>query len=201
MILIFSLAVNFAFAGVWMYHRFYLSRRSERPRWEHREDGDRRRHRDKDRDWHRDDGDGFEKKLPGLLGRDRQHWKEVGKLRHALMQEHQKLFDLLSDEKTDREAVDECLNRIADLRDQMQRGVVEHVLSVKKELGPEQSEKLMHFLRKKALGPGGRGRHRPGPGRGPDSRRRHEDEGCRKRAPFPFPSFGWNPGLFSWEAR
>lgn len=198
LLLIFSLAVNFAFAGVWAYHRFYIRNQMRKRHWD-----DDKRHRDwrRDHDRERSKKDGFERKLPRLMAHDKEHWKKVGKVRHALMGQHEKLFELLSEEETDRTAVNECLSKIADLRAEMQKLIVDHVLSVKKKLGPEESRKLMHFLRRKALDPGGARRPRYGPGHGPDRDhpRDHKDWGKSGLQPMPF--YGWDFGLFCWEAR
>jgi len=197
LILIFSLALNFAFVGVWAYHRFYIRHHRPDVRWNRRGDDDRRGFRDMD---HRaeKEKEGFERRLPELLARDKEYWKKVGKTRHSLMAEHEKLFDLLSGEETDREAINACLDRIAELRDDMQRLVVDHVLSVKENLGSEQSKKLMYFLRRKALGPGEGRNFRHGPGKPHDPRGKHGPEGRKQSGPprLPFTSFLYP---FSWE--
>lgn len=160
LLLIFSLALNFAFAGVWAYHQFYV--RSYYENSGGAESGES------------DDSDG---PPSSLLAPGRDGFREsMHELRLSLRDQQEKLFDLLADEQTDREAIESCMEKISALRDQMEKLVVGHVLSLKKTLDPEERRKLMEFLRRRALGPSGRRfRHgRPDRFRGRDMDR---DEG------------------------
>ena len=202
LILIFSLALNFAFVGVWGYHRFYVKPRFDRAHRGAREQKDHDWKRFKDgEDRRREDKDDFDHELHRLLGQDKEHWRKLGKLRHSLMEQHEKLFSLLSAEQTDESAIDQCLAKISELREQMQKQIVDHVLSVKEDLGPEKSKNLLHFLRKKALGPRRDPRHRYRPGRGPDRDGKRGPEGCGRGRSLPFTFWDSRFGFFSWEGR
>jgi Spy/CpxP family protein refolding chaperone len=175
LLLIFSLALNFAFVGVWGYHRFYvrprmkriMENRGEDPRFEERL--------------------GLEPEQKEKLKQQNREFREaVRKVEQKVQRKRQELFELLQQPNPEEGAIEKCLEEIAQARKQMPRYTVRHMLKLKELLTPEQQRKLMRLMQSRMH------RHRPwhergmrrdagderpgrmhGPGRGEHSPRRH----------------------------
>jgi Spy/CpxP family protein refolding chaperone len=98
----------------------------------------------------------------------------VRELRQELKQENRVLTELMVAPEPDREAITVQLSRVASLREQMDRHVVEHFLNTKQLLAPDQHEAFNEMIcRAFSRGGPGRGGHggprglhdRPGRGR------------------------------------
>ncbi len=103
---------------------------------------------------------------------------EIHALRGALRDENRTLTDLIVTSETDREAIDVQLGRIASLRREIDDRVVEHFLSVKQKLNPDQYEAFnvlisRAFVRGVPGGPGPDGEHRFRRGAGKGMRGRY----------------------------
>ena len=99
----------------------------------------------------------------------------VRELRQELKQENRVLTELMVAPEPDREAITAQLSRVASLREQMDRYVVEHFLNTKQLLAPEQHEAFNEMIRRAFArgGPGGGGHGGPrGPHKGPGRGRR-----------------------------
>jgi Spy/CpxP family protein refolding chaperone len=97
--------------------------------------------------------------------------KRVHELRRAVKAEHRVLTDLMAAPEPDREAIEEQLGRIAAVRQELDRHVVEHFLDVREFLDPDQRGAFNKTIRRAFShgGPGGRGlggHHGSGKGRG-----------------------------------
>jgi len=158
LLLIFSLALNFAFAGVWVYHKYYVQPRllEMRPQT----------HEFTSRPW-------VEHAL-GLRGpqRDRvraeysRFQKKMREIRTRAERNHKELFDLLAAPQPDREAIQKCLQRIAADRQEMQELVVEHLLAIKGMVSTEQGNRLIETLRRRLTPHSRMPLHRPFSSRG-----------------------------------
>ena len=155
LLLIFSLALNLAFAGVWVYHRAYVQPRlmerlpppSELPAMPWAEQA--LELRDPQRSRVRTEYAEFRKKM----------WE----IRTRAEQNRVVLLDLLAAPKPDRKAIQECLSRIAADNQKLQELVVEHLLALKGMISPQQVQRLMNTLRSRSAPQGGMPLHRPLP--------------------------------------
>lgn len=202
-ILVFSLALNLAFVGVWGYHRFYLRPRMRR--WRDRDFDARER-----RGWHHDDdhddedhhhrwrkGSPLEEKLDldeGQRGAVRNARRELAvkmkKRTEAVEERREELFELLLRPDVERTKVENALKELNEARGGLTRATVEHMLQLKKVLKPEQARRLLEMIRKRTAGHGralrefvgGRGKGpRPHPERDGGRRRRRRGAPPRKR--------------------
>jgi len=188
-VLVFSLALNLAFVGVWGYHRFYVRPRISR--W-----SDDHEFRGPDRpDWDGEDDRRKWRKGPHLeekLELDRKQREAVGKARHELavrmkkgmmevQQRREELFELLMRPKIERQRVEAALKELNEARGHLTRATVEHMMELKDVLTDEQQRRLFKMIQEKSAGHGralrefvgGRDKDpRPRPERGGGTRRR-----------------------------
>ncbi|MEF8787853.1 MAG: periplasmic heavy metal sensor [Planctomycetota bacterium] len=199
LILVFSLALNLAFVGVWAYHEFYVEPRmgGRRGRF-HRWDRDDHRYGDHDDHDEHDDDDHWRKGPPlkGKLDLTREQWKALRKSRRRLatrmkkrMEEveerREELFDLLMKDDVKKKTIDEALSELSEARARLTRATVEHMLELKDVLRPEQQRFLLKMIRERTAGHGralrefvgGRGKG-PRPHRGRDGGRRRRRRGA-----------------------
>ena len=85
---------------------------------------------------------------------------EIETIRKGLQYENRVLADLIAAEKLEREAIEEQLGRIASLRQDTDRRVVEHFVSIKALLEPDQHEAFNDVVRR-AFAHDIAGRHSP----------------------------------------
>jgi Spy/CpxP family protein refolding chaperone len=103
-----------------------------------------------------------------------EHRAKVARLRQALFQKRQELFELLQGETPDRAVVTAKVGEISALQGQLEEELARHLLEFRKFLKPEQTSAFLNLMRSrmdKAMGGpcgplGGRGPRR-GPGMGP----------------------------------
>ena len=98
-------------------------------------------------------------------------FERVHELRRAVREEHRVLTNLMAAPEPNREAIEEQVSKIAAVRQQLDRHVVEHFLDVREFLDPDQQVAFNKTIRRAFSrgGPGGRGlggHHGPGKGRG-----------------------------------
>jgi len=197
-ILVFSLALNLAFVGMWGYHRFYIH--SGRGGWDE-DDGRREMHGDW-RGWpgagHPESGGPRRMRL--RLGRRlnlsrgqrrafrefrRELARKMGKRMKAVRARRQELFDLLGRPEVNRGAVDDALSKLTEARGRLTRATVEHMLELKDVLAPDQQRRMLDIIRERTVGHGrvlrefvgGRG-DCPRPHRGRDGGRRRRRRGA-----------------------
>lgn len=142
LILIFSLAFNIAFVGIWAYGQFYAPDRV-RPRPPRRAPWERM---------------GLtEPQRRELVERRRQLQGEMSRVRAELEEQRARLFDLLEAEHIDEEAVRDARERMKRAQEKVQQLVFRHMRELRDVLKPEQRRRMMDMMRRH-----GAGRHRGG---------------------------------------
>ena len=162
LLLIVSLAFNIGVGvtfGVMAYRNLTTPRRPHRPG-----DGPGRFHSLKELNLTPEQESQMKAAREKMIGR-------AHELRRAVKEEHKVLTDLMAAPEPDREAIEEQLSKIAVVRQQLDRHVVEHFLDVRGFLDPDQQEAFNKTIRRAFSrgGPGARGlggHHGPGKGRG-----------------------------------
>jgi len=117
LLLVFSLAFNIAFVGIWVYNLTEECEPAEAPLNELRLGPDQQR-------------------------RVREQWqqlrKQVADMKEELDRERDRLLDLMAAERPDTEAIRDCQSRIGELQHEMRRIVTEHMMQTGQMLTPEQ---------------------------------------------------------------
>ncbi|MFO7956436.1 MAG: periplasmic heavy metal sensor [Candidatus Brocadiia bacterium] len=174
LILIFSLAFNIAFVGIWAYNRFGEEQPAPAPvprqTWE--QIGlDREQQRRMEQSWR-----GLQRELVPLQAR--------------LARERDRLLELMAEPDPDEEAIRATQRRMAAVQEEMRRCVMIHMRETRERLTPEQRRRMFHMMRtwgrRRGHAPAGRRRQgmgRPsGPGGQPEEFRQMHDhmEGARR---------------------
>ncbi len=149
LLLIFSLAFNLAFVGIWVYSlkaEPETSRRGvgpERAPWTELGLGADQRKR---------------------MGEEWQRLRdEVGELKKELDRQQERLLDLMAAERPDRNAIQDCQQRIGEIQHEMRRLVTDHMMQTGQMLTPEQKQRWYGMLKGLREAPGGRGRRDAAP--------------------------------------
>ncbi len=174
LVLVFSLAFNIAFAGIWVYER-------ARPR-PHRSGPAPGGPGGRGPEW------GELDLTPEQEGRIRESWRKVGgrlqELRQETGRQRDRLFDLLQAEPPDEAAILETQRRIEESQEQSRQAVVAQMMETRALLSPEQRRKWVEAMRVHGQRLGAKrwrnGHARPGDGR-PDGRRPRRGPGGRRR--------------------
>ena len=134
LLLVFSLALNLAFVGVWGYHWFYV-----RPELEKRSAPV----------WQTQQG------TLNLTNGQRQHMRErwgqlrktVGGPKEELEAKRTRLIELLAAPEPDMEAIRTCQRQIAVHERRVRELTVKHLMELNKVLTPEQRQTLLRMIR------------------------------------------------------
>jgi Spy/CpxP family protein refolding chaperone len=174
LILIFSLAFNIAFVGIWAYNRFGEEQPTPalapRPTWE--QIGlDREQQRRMEQSW-------------------RRLQRELAPLQARLARERDRLLELMAEPDPDEEAIRATQRRMGAVQEEMRRHVMTHMRETRERLTPEQRRRMFHMMRswahRRGQAPGGRRRQgmgRPSGAAGqPEEFRQmhHNMEGARR---------------------
>jgi len=178
LLLIFSLALNLAFVGVWGYHVFYVRPRLPGGRlwlappiqagWPPPALGLRDEQRER------------------MLAEQRRFRREMQVIQAEARRNSEELLDLVLAPQPDLEAIRARQREIEAKRSELQARVVKHLLSLKGTLTPEQQKRLIWMLRMRARGQS-RGPFRrafPRPSRRTEPIGRHTDSGQKERGPL-----------------
>lgn len=182
LVLVFSLAFNIAFAGIWVYHR-------ARPRPYGARPGPGGRG---------GPGPAWDELdlTPEQERQVRESWRKVAgrlqELRQETGRQRDRLFDLLQAEAPDEAAILEAQRRIEESQEQSREAVVAQMMETRALLSTEQRRKWVEAMRVHGQRLGAKrwrnGHARPGDGR-PDGRRPQRGPGGRRR-----PQMGRRPG-------
>lgn len=176
LILVFSLAFNIAFVGIWAYNRFGEERAASAPApappqtWE-QVGLDREQQRRMEQSW-------------------RALQQQLTPLRTRLESERDHVLELMAQADPDEEAIRTTQRRMAVVQEQMRRCVMTHMRETGERLSPEQRRRMFQMMRSWARrrGHASTGRRRQGRGRpsGPAGRpeefrqMHHNMEGARR---------------------
>jgi Spy/CpxP family protein refolding chaperone len=156
LILVFSLAFNIAFVGIWAY-----TRTGGRVPWQHR-----RRPQGWRDGWRRLGlSEGQKRELQRRRARLREDMRSA---RETLERQRQRLFDLLEQEDIDEEAVRRTRESIEQTQERIRHMTFEHMRGLREVLTPEQHRAMMQMMKRHSGGGGMHGRERM---RGPGHRR------------------------------
>ncbi len=159
LILVFSLAFNIAFVGIWFYSRLQPDRPGAEPRRTWEQVGlDREQQRRMEQSW-------------------RDLRRELAPLERRLAAERDRLFELMAEQEPDREAIRAAHRRMEAIQERIRANVLSHLEQTEEHLTPEQRRRLFQMMRSRAVR-GRRGAPVP-PRREPD--RRHPE---RPEDPF-----------------
>jgi hypothetical protein len=75
--------------------------------------------------------------------------KELQTIQANLVQQRDRLFELLSAQRPDRKAIEECKKAIAAGQEQVLDTIVEHLLRTGKRIGPERQKELLRLIRRR----------------------------------------------------
>jgi Spy/CpxP family protein refolding chaperone len=92
-----------------------------------------------------------------------QFFEELRGTKHRLHEESDVLAGLLTAPELDTNAVSQQVETIASIRDEIQRKLIEHILSIRETLEPEQLDSLKEFAGRVLSRSGRGGRHGGGP--------------------------------------
>jgi Spy/CpxP family protein refolding chaperone len=119
-----------------------------------RRDDDRKRHRK-----HLSDKLNLSPEQEEVVAASRERlFEELRGMKGRLHEESDALAELLTADEIDSDAISEQVARVAAVRNEMQERLVEHLLTVREVLGPDQRESFREFTGK-VLSPPWRGRH------------------------------------------
>lgn len=175
-LLIFSLSLNFAFAGVWGYHYFYVT-----PRLRKLDELEARLTEQQQRQMRTAPPAARLK----LTAEERRKMAEAGRsfreqlmpVRAEIRRQRERLYRLMAAPEPDREAILQCQAAISEGQRRMQQMTVEHLLDVKGRLGPEQQKRFWRMMKR------GRGLHARQLGRTPrrEEGREPPERGTRRK--------------------
>jgi len=153
LILVFSLAFNIAFVGIWAYNRFGEERPAPPPpprqAWE--QIGlDREQQRRMEQSW-------------------RALQQQVAPLQARLARERDHLLELMAQADPDEQAIRAARRRMEAAQEQMRQRVMVHMQQTREQLSPEQRRRMFQMMRTRARrrGASPRGARRQGPERRP----------------------------------
>ena len=145
LLLVFSLAFNIAFLGIWAYHRRARAQASERQQQHQRGPDGRRERRPDGGPWAKL---GLSPEQEGQLEESRRELeRKTAGLGQEAAQHRERLYELLESDLPDQEAVlaeQEAIDRI---QQQQRRAVIEQMLEMRKILTPEQRQAWLRMMR------------------------------------------------------
>ena len=152
-VLVFSLALNMAFVGVWSYHRFYLRPRRRRAR--PRRGRGRFRHRRGDKRHAPRAELALEPRQRRAVHKARRELKKkMGGIGRRIAERREELFELLQQPDPDRKSIKKRVKALNEIRSELTWATVQHILDLKEFLEPEQERRLLEMIRERTDGHG-----------------------------------------------